>query len=85
MLTLAPAFLGTPRCLLSDEPSIGLASNLAERLLARPFEIYRVPGAGAVLVEQKAPPRSRPPQEEVRRANVRNFFRRRSFGRMNYR
>ena len=34
MLALALAILGTPRCLMLDEPSIGLAPNLVERLFA---------------------------------------------------
>ena len=32
MLALGLAILGSPRCLLLDEPSIGLAPNLVERL-----------------------------------------------------
>jgi branched-chain amino acid transport system ATP-binding protein len=52
MLALALALLGTPRCLLLDEPSIGLAPNLVERLLAQLREICRGREVGAVLVEQ---------------------------------
>jgi branched-chain amino acid transport system ATP-binding protein len=52
MLALALALLGTPRCLLLDEPSIGLAPNLVERLLGQLAEVCRTREVGAVLVEQ---------------------------------
>ncbi len=52
MLALALALLGTPRCLLLDEPSIGLAPNLVERLLGQLAEVCRSREVGAVLVEQ---------------------------------
>ena len=42
MLALSLAILGTPRCLLLDEPSIGLAPNLVERM-------FRA-GAGGVQI-----------------------------------
>ncbi len=52
MLALGLAILGTPRCLLLDEPSIGLAPNLVERLFQQFHEICKSHGVGAVLVEQ---------------------------------
>ena len=52
MLAFALAILGTPRCLLLDEPSIGLAPNLVARLFAQVREVCRAHGVAAVLVEQ---------------------------------
>ncbi|MDE2005149.1 MAG: ABC transporter ATP-binding protein [Rhodospirillales bacterium] len=52
MLAFALAILGTPRCLLLDEPSIGLAPNLVERLFAEIRQVCRAHGVAAVLVEQ---------------------------------
>lgn len=52
MLAFALAILGTPRCLLLDEPSIGLAPNLVERLFTQVREVCRAHGVAAVLVEQ---------------------------------
>ena len=52
MLALGLAILGTPRCLLLDEPSIGLAPNLVERLFVQFYDICKQHGVGAVLVEQ---------------------------------
>jgi len=52
MLALGLALLGTPRCLLLDEPSIGLAPNLVERLFAQIRTICREHAVAAVLVEQ---------------------------------
>ena len=52
MLALGLAILGTPRCLLLDEPSIGLAPNLVERLFDQFHSICKEHGVGAVLVEQ---------------------------------
>ena len=52
MLALGLAILGSPRCLLLDEPSIGLAPNLVERLFVQIRDICRSTGVGAVLVEQ---------------------------------
>ncbi len=53
MLALGLAILGTPRCLLLDEPSIGLAPNLVERIFAQISELCRSHGMAAILVEQK--------------------------------
>ena len=52
MLALGLAILGKPRCMLLDEPSIGLAPNLVERLFAQVRELCGVNGMSAVLVEQ---------------------------------
>lgn len=52
MLAMALALLGSPRCLLLDEPSIGLAPNLVERLFGQLAEVCRSREVGAVLVEQ---------------------------------
>ncbi len=52
MLAFALAILGTPRCLMLDEPSIGLAPNLVERLFAQVRELCRAHGVTAILVEQ---------------------------------
>ena len=52
MLALALAILGTPRCLLLDEPSIGLAPNLVERLFQQVREVCKSHAMTAILVEQ---------------------------------
>ncbi|MEJ0016308.1 MAG: ATP-binding cassette domain-containing protein [Acetobacteraceae bacterium] len=52
MLALALAILGTPRCLLLDEPSIGLAPNLVERLFQQVHDVCKSHAMTAILVEQ---------------------------------
>ena len=52
MLALGLAILGTPRCLLLDEPSIGLAPNLVERLFDQISTLCKQHGMSAILVEQ---------------------------------
>lgn len=52
MLALGLAILGTPRCLLLDEPSIGLAPNLVERMFEQVREVCKSHAMTAVLVEQ---------------------------------
>jgi ABC-type branched-subunit amino acid transport system ATPase component len=52
MLALSLAILGTPRCLLLDEPSIGLAPNLVERMFRQVREVCKSHAMTAVLVEQ---------------------------------
>jgi ABC-type branched-subunit amino acid transport system ATPase component len=52
MLALSLAILGTPRCLLLDEPSIGLAPNLVERMFEQVREVCKSHDVTAVLVEQ---------------------------------
>jgi ABC-type branched-subunit amino acid transport system ATPase component len=51
-LALALAILGKPRCVLLDEPSIGLAPNLVERLFAEVREICKTRQMTAIIVEQ---------------------------------
>ena len=52
MLALSLAVLGSPRCLLLDEPSIGLAPNLVERMFEQVREVCKSHAMTAVLVEQ---------------------------------
>ncbi|MDE2515148.1 MAG: ABC transporter ATP-binding protein [Rhodospirillales bacterium] len=52
MLALGLAILGTPRCLMLDEPSIGLAPNLVERMFDQVRDVCRSHAMTAILVEQ---------------------------------
>jgi ABC-type branched-subunit amino acid transport system ATPase component len=52
MLAFGLSILGTPRCLLLDEPSIGLAPNLVERLFDQVRDVCRKHAVTAILVEQ---------------------------------
>jgi branched-chain amino acid transport system ATP-binding protein len=52
MLALSLAILGTPRCLMLDEPSIGLAPNLVERMFRQVRDVCKSHAMTAVLVEQ---------------------------------
>jgi branched-chain amino acid transport system ATP-binding protein len=52
MLALSLAILGTPRCLLLDEPSIGLAPNLVERMFQQVHDVCKTHAMTAILVEQ---------------------------------
>ncbi len=52
MLALGLAILGTPRCLLLDEPSIGLAPNLVERMFQQVYDVCKSHAMTAILVEQ---------------------------------
>ncbi len=52
MLALSLAILGSPRCLLLDEPSIGLAPNLVERMFRQVQEVCKSHAMTAILVEQ---------------------------------
>jgi len=52
MLALSLSILGTPRCLMLDEPSIGLAPNLVERMFQQVREVCKSHAMTAVLVEQ---------------------------------
>jgi ABC-type branched-subunit amino acid transport system ATPase component len=52
MLALSLAILGTPRCLMLDEPSIGLAPVLVERMFQTVREVCKSHAMTAVLVEQ---------------------------------
>ena len=52
MLALSLAILGKPRCLMLDEPSIGLAPNLVERMFEQVRQVCKSHAMTAVLVEQ---------------------------------
>lgn len=52
MLAFSLAILGTPRCLMLDEPSIGLAPNLVERLFDQVLSVCKSHAMTAILVEQ---------------------------------
>jgi branched-chain amino acid transport system ATP-binding protein len=52
MLAMSLAILGSPRCLMLDEPSIGLAPNLVERMFQQVHDLCKSSGMTAVLVEQ---------------------------------
>jgi ABC-type branched-subunit amino acid transport system ATPase component len=52
MLALSLALLGAPRCLMLDEPSIGLAPNLVQRMFDQLRELSRDHGLPTLLVEQ---------------------------------
>jgi branched-chain amino acid transport system ATP-binding protein len=52
MLALSLALLGAPRCLMLDEPSIGLAPNLVERMFDQLRTLSRDHGLPTLLVEQ---------------------------------
>ncbi|HEY1723020.1 MAG TPA: ABC transporter ATP-binding protein [Magnetospirillaceae bacterium] len=52
LLALGLAMMGSPRCLLLDEPSIGIAPNLVEALFKRVRAICDHRGMAALLVEQ---------------------------------
>ncbi len=52
MLALSLAILGRPRCLMLDEPSIGLAPNLVDRMFQQVRDVCKSHAMTAVLVEQ---------------------------------
>ncbi|MBN9245034.1 MAG: ABC transporter ATP-binding protein [Mesorhizobium sp.] len=52
MLAMGLAIIGTPHCLLLDEPSIGLQPNLVERLFDQVRTICKSKAMTAILVEQ---------------------------------
>jgi ABC-type branched-subunit amino acid transport system ATPase component len=90
MLALSLALLGTPRCLMLDEPSIGLAPNLVERMFDQLLSLSREHGLPTILVEQNVAAAMRIADrvmilnnnavvfdgtpEEARRTNVWNYF-----------
>jgi branched-chain amino acid transport system ATP-binding protein len=90
MLALSLAILGRPRCLMLDEPSIGLAPNLVERIFDQVRALCRDHAIAAVLVEQNVAAAMRIADrvlimnggsvvfrgtpEETRAANVWNYF-----------
>ena len=52
MLALSLALLGAPRCLMLDEPSIGLAPNLVQRMFDQLRALSRDHGLPTLFVEQ---------------------------------
>ncbi|WP_158744464.1 ABC transporter ATP-binding protein [Acidisphaera sp. L21] len=52
MLALSLAILGTPRCLMMDEPSIGLAPNIVARIFELVRDLCVKHAMGVLLVEQ---------------------------------
>jgi ABC-type branched-subunit amino acid transport system ATPase component len=52
MLALSLAILGTPRCLMLDEPSIGLAPNLVKRMFQQVRDVSKSHAMTEILVEQ---------------------------------
>ena len=53
MLALGIALLGTPKCLLLEEPSVGLQPDLVEELFAKISEVCRDLRIPAILIEHK--------------------------------
>ncbi|MEJ8570083.1 ABC transporter ATP-binding protein [Microbaculum marinum] len=53
MLALGLAIIGSPRCLLLEEPSVGLQPDLVEHLFAQISRICRELGVSAILIEHK--------------------------------
>ena len=52
MVSIGRALLSRPRCLLMDEPSIGLAPKLFQDLLHPIRDLQRATGMSILLVEQ---------------------------------
>jgi branched-chain amino acid transport system ATP-binding protein len=84
MLALSLAILGTPSCLMLDEPSIGLARNLVERMFLQVRDVRKSLGMTAVLVERnvaaamkiaaRVPIKSDGAPDEARASNVWHYF-----------
>ena len=54
MLAIGRALMGRPRCLMLDEPSLGIAPILVETIFARLVDLNRERGLTLLLVEQNA-------------------------------
>lgn len=54
MLAIGRALMGRPRCLMLDEPSLGIAPLLTRTIFDRILEINRELGLSILLVEQNA-------------------------------
>ena len=54
MLAIGRALMGRPRCLMLDEPSLGIAPILVETIFARLVELNQKRGLTLLLVEQNA-------------------------------
>ena len=54
MLAIGRALMGRPRCLMLDEPSLGIAPLLVETIFERLIDLNRSRGMTMLLVEQNA-------------------------------
>jgi branched-chain amino acid transport system ATP-binding protein len=54
MLAIGRALMGRPRCLMLDEPSLGIAPLLTETIFGRLVDLNRERGMTMLLVEQNA-------------------------------
>jgi branched-chain amino acid transport system ATP-binding protein len=54
MLAIGRALMGRPRCLMLDEPSLGIAPLLVETIFARLVDLNKKRGMTILLVEQNA-------------------------------
>jgi branched-chain amino acid transport system ATP-binding protein len=54
MLAIGRALMGRPRCLMLDEPSLGIAPLLVEMIFARLVDLNKERGMTILLVEQNA-------------------------------
>ena len=54
MLAIGRALMGRPRCLMLDEPSLGIAPILVETIFERLVALNRERGTTLLLVEQNA-------------------------------
>jgi branched-chain amino acid transport system ATP-binding protein len=54
MLAIGRALMGRPRCLMLDEPSLGIAPILVETIFTRLVALNKERGLTLLLVEQNA-------------------------------